>query len=80
MKKDLISIIKKLPRTRTNKEIINISRFLDKTEIIQKFKSNLDSDMEFMKNMLKFTSSFINYEFIEKDKILFKEGNYTFLS
>jgi len=74
LKKNLIGLVKKIPRTRTNKEIITISRYLDKTEIIQKFKSNLDNDLDFIKNMLKFTSTFINYEFIEKDKILFNEG------
>lgn len=65
---------KKKQHERTNKDIQIISKFLEHTDLYKKFiKDEMDNDS--LNKILYFCSLNVKYEFIEKNKILFRIGD-----
>ena len=67
-------MIQKNPKTRSDKDVKKISKYLEKTQLISQYLSIFQDHGELAKSIMKIFSLNLKYEFIEKDKILFKQG------
>jgi CRP-like cAMP-binding protein len=71
---NLILNLKKKQKDRSQKDISIISKFLEQTHLHAKFKNdNIDDSA--INRMIYFCSVYMNYQFIEKHKILFRTGD-----
>ena len=72
----LENIIKTLQKKeRTIKDCQLLMKYLENTDLIEKLKENKMDNMKLMK-ILYFFTKYVEYEFLERGKYLFKQGDY----
>jgi CRP-like cAMP-binding protein len=80
---NIIQILSKKSKERSSKDVLIVSRFLEKTNLSNKFRSDsiypgtstANQDSLNIQRMLYFSSTYLSHKFIEKHKILFRTGD-----